>query len=131
MISKLPAKWSYAFFYNFKHFLDNTMLRNNLLIAWRNLSRNKTNSTLNISGLAIGIVCVVLIALYVQDELQYDHFLKNAGRIYQVDMDMMMGGQGGLLSNTPPTVGPALQKSFPEIEAFTRFYVMGNEVVSN
>jgi putative ABC transport system permease protein len=107
------------------------MLKNNLLITWRNLLRYKTNSFINIAGLAIGIACVLLITLYVRDELQYDHFLKNANRIYQVDMDAMMGGQGGLLSNTPPTVGPALQKSFPEIEAFTRFYVMGNEVVSN
>jgi putative ABC transport system permease protein len=46
-------------------------------------------------------------------------------------MDVMMGGQGGVISNTPPSVGPALQRSFPEIEAYTRFYVMNDEVISN
>ena len=107
------------------------MLRKNLLITWRNMMRNRTNSIINISGLAIGILCVILISLYILDELQYDRFLKNADRIYQVDLNAVMGGQGGIVSNTPPTIGPALQKSFPEIEAFTRFYVMGNEVISN
>ena len=107
------------------------MFRNNLVIAIRTILRNKTNSVVNIAGLAIGLACVILIALYIQDERKYDRFFKNADRIYQVDMDAMMGGQGGLLSNTPPAVGPALQKTFPEIEAYTRFYVMGNEVISN
>ena len=107
------------------------MLRNYFVIAWRNILRNKTNSIINIAGLAIGLACVIMITLYVQDELKYDRFLKNANRIYQVYLDGMMGGQGGLLSNTPPAVGPALQKSFPEIEAYTRFYVMGSEVISN
>ena len=107
------------------------MFRNYIKIAWRNILRNKTNSIINIAGLAIGIACVVLITLYVRDELKFDRFFKNADRIYQVNLDGMMGGQGGLLSNTPPSVGPALQRTFPEIAAFTRFYVMGNEVISN
>ncbi len=107
------------------------MLRNNVVIALRTILRNKTNSIVNIAGLAIGLASVILISLYVRDEHQYDRFFKNADRIYQVDMDIMMDGQGGVISNTPPTVGPALQKTFPEIAAYTRFYVMGNEVISN
>lgn len=107
------------------------MFRNYFTTAWRNILRNKTNSIINIAGLAIGITCVILISLYVRDELQYDRFFKNADRIFQVDMDAKMGGQSGILSNTPPAVGPAMLKSFPEIEAYTRFYVMGNEVISN
>ena len=107
------------------------MFRNNIIIALRTILRNKTNSIVNIAGLAIGLASVILISLYVRDEHQYDRFLKNADRIYQVDMDVMMGGQGGMLSNTPPTIGPALQKTFPEVAAYTRFHVMGNEVISN
>ncbi|HTQ26519.1 MAG TPA: ABC transporter permease, partial [Puia sp.] len=107
------------------------MLKNSLVTAWRTLLRNKTNSVINIAGLTIGMACVILIALYVENELGFDQFFKNADRIYQVDMDVTMGGQSGILSNTPPTIGPALRQSFPEIEAFTRFFVMGNEVISN
>jgi putative ABC transport system permease protein len=107
------------------------MFRNNLIIALRTILRNKTNSIVNITGLAIGLASVILIMLYVRDESQFDRFFKNADRIYQVNIDAMMGGQGGIFSNTPPAVGPALQKTFPEISAYTRFYVMGNEVISN
>ncbi len=108
------------------------MLKNYFVIAWRNILRNKTNSIINIAGLAIGLACVIIITLFVYNELQYDRFFKNANRIYQVDLDAAMGGQAyGLLSNTPPAVGPALQKAFPEIETYTRFYVMGSEVISN
>jgi putative ABC transport system permease protein len=107
------------------------MFRSIIIIALRTTLRSKTNSIINIAGLAIGFACVILISLYVRDENQYDRFFKSADRIYQVNIDAMMGGQGGLLSNTPPAVGPALKKTFPEIAAYTRFYVMGNEVISN
>ena len=38
------------------------MFRNNLIIALRTILRNKTNSIVNIAGLAIGLACVILIA---------------------------------------------------------------------
>lgn len=109
------------------------MLKNYLLVAWRNIIRNKTSGIINIAGLAIGIACVILISLYVQDELHFDRFLKNADRIYQVNLDAVMSGEAGYNSNTPPPVGPALQKAFPEIAAYTRFYAygMGNVVISS
>src|SRR5476651_493767 len=106
------------------------MLKNYLKIAFRNLVRNKTNSIINIAGLSIGLTCVILIALFVQDERGYDRFFSNADRIYQVNLDAVMSGQSAYVSNTAPSVGPALQRSFPEIEAYTRFFVMGREVIS-
>ncbi len=109
------------------------MLRNYLIIAWRNILRHKTSSIINIAGLAIGLACVILISLYVQDEHRFDRFLKNADRIYQVNIDAIMAGEASYNSNTPPPVGAALQNSFPEIAAYTRFYSygMGNVVISN
>ena len=61
------------------------MFSNYLKIAWRNLLRNKVNSFINIAGLAIGIASVILILFFVQDELRYDRFFKQADRIYQVN----------------------------------------------
>jgi putative ABC transport system permease protein len=106
------------------------MFRNYIKIAWRNMFRNKTNSIINIAGLSIGIACVILITMFVQDEKQYDRVFSNADRIYQVNLDAVMGGQAAYISNTPPTVGPALKRTFPEIETYTRFFVMGREVIS-
>ena len=107
------------------------MFKNYLKIAWRNLLRNKTNSIINIGGLAIGITSVVFIALYVQDDLGYDKGFKKGNRIYQVLLNGNFGGQQFLTSNTPPPVGKAMQTEFPEVEASTRIQRFGNEVVRN
>jgi putative ABC transport system permease protein len=105
------------------------MFKNYLKTAWRNIVRNKVNSFINIAGLAIGITCVILIVMYVQDELSYDKFLKNADRIYEVNLEGNLGGQEFLAGTTPPPAGAALVKTFPEVETYTRIYLPGNEVV--
>lgn len=107
------------------------MLSNYFKIAWRNILRNKVSSFINISGLAIGISCVILILLYVQDELQYDRFFHTADRICQVNISGNFGGEEFYVSNTPPTVGPALASEIPEIETYTRIYHPGDLVVRN
>ena len=48
------------------------MFRNYLIIALRNLKRQKTFSAINILGLAIGLATCILIVLYIQDELSFD-----------------------------------------------------------
>ncbi|HVU98649.1 MAG TPA: hypothetical protein VHE34_25680 [Puia sp.] len=58
------------------------MLKNYLLTAWRNLTRSKLFPGINLFGLAIGLGCFLLIALYVLDELSYDRWNTNANRIY-------------------------------------------------
>lgn len=105
------------------------MIKNYIKIAWRNIARNKVNSFINIAGLAIGMACVILILLYVQDEVQYDRFFKDANRIYQVNLNGKMGGEEFLTSNTPPPVGKSLVDAFPEIETYTRIYRPGDVVV--
>jgi putative ABC transport system permease protein len=60
------------------------MIRNYLLIAFRNFKRQKLFTILNMFGLALGLACAILIFLYVSDELRYDvmhpHY-KNTYRI--------------------------------------------------
>jgi len=58
------------------------MFGNYFKIALRNLKRYKGYSFINISGLAIGMACCILILLWVQDELSFDIFHKNAGDLY-------------------------------------------------
>lgn len=60
------------------------MLKNFFLISIRNLKKNGLYSIINISGLSIGIVCSVLILLWVVDEVSYDKFLPKYDRLYQV-----------------------------------------------
>ncbi len=51
-----------------------TMLKSYLTIALRYLKRHKIYSFINISGLAIGMACCVLILLWINDEIRYDRF---------------------------------------------------------
>ena len=60
------------------------MIRNYFIIAWRNLSRNKIYSFINISGLAFGLASAMLIILYIKDEVSYDRFQKNLDNTYRV-----------------------------------------------
>ncbi|WP_420319286.1 ABC transporter permease [Ekhidna sp.] len=60
------------------------MLKNFFLISVRNLKKNGLYSIINISGLSIGIVCSVLILLWVADEVSYDKFLPKYDRLYQL-----------------------------------------------
>src|SRR3981081_865836 len=105
------------------------MIKNYFKIAWRNITRNKINSIINISGLAIGMSCVILILFYVQDELKYDRFFKHSDLIYQVNLTGNENGNDFLTGNTAPAVGPAMQNEFPEIESYTRIYRPGEKLV--
>jgi putative ABC transport system permease protein len=98
------------------------MIKNYFTTAWRNMIRNKTSSFINVSGLSIGIACVLMIVIYIQNELSYDKFHKDADRIFQVTLKGNMGGQEFWAGNTPPPVGKALVSNFPEIESYTRFF---------
>jgi putative ABC transport system permease protein len=101
-----------------------TMLKNYLKTGWRNLRKQKTFSIINISGLAVGLACCLLILLYVKNELSYDRFHKNADNIYRVLMNQHWNPwQGKTIWNvTPPGFAPACQNDFPEVVRATRTY---------
>lgn len=93
------------------------------------MGRNKISSFINISGLSIGITCALLIVVFIQNELSYDKFHKDADRIYQVVLNGNFNGQEFWAGNTPPPIGAALQKNFPEVESFARLYKTRDLVV--
>ena len=68
-----------------------TMLLNYMKVAIRNLKNNKGYSLINIFGLAVGITCCILILLYIQNELSYDHYNKNIDQIYRVRLSAKIG----------------------------------------
>jgi putative ABC transport system permease protein len=105
------------------------MFRNYLKLTWRNLIRNKLSSSINIGGLAIGLACVILIGVYVKDELGYDRFFPDAARIYRVNTHEKIGSDEFIAGHTPPPAGKALADQFPEIETYTRIFLPGDQVV--
>jgi putative ABC transport system permease protein len=102
-----------------------TMFKNYLKIALRNIRRHKGYSIINIAGLAIGMAVCILILLWLQDELSYDKFHLNARNIYRVNK-IWRKGEIAHYATTPPALSPYLKKDFPEIKNSTRFYPIGN-----
>ena len=98
------------------------MLKNYLKIAWRNLLKNKTFSIINIAGLAIGLACFLLIALYVADELSYDRYNINADRIYRVNTDLRFGGSDMKLAVCSDPMAATLKRDYPQVEDAARIY---------
>ncbi len=105
------------------------MLKNYLLIAWRNLKTNKVFSFINISGLAIGLATCLLILLYVKDELSFDRYNEKADRIYRVDGDLKFAGNHFVLAVAPEPMGAAMKKDYPEVEQEVRFRGYGGMLV--
>ena len=87
------------------------MLRSYLIIALRNLLKQKRFTVINVSGLAIGIACGILTLLYLQDELTFDAFHEKADRIYRIIEDH--GSQQ--IASTSGALAQTLKANFPEV----------------
>jgi len=105
------------------------MLRNYLKIAFRNLSKYRFISFINIFGLAVGLTCCLLILCYILNETSYDRYHKNARNTYRVERTFlnpetkMLSLQLGTIS---PPFGPLLVNDFKEIQIMTRFLQSSN-----
>ncbi|MGD9204705.1 MAG: ABC transporter permease, partial [Desulfobacterales bacterium] len=61
------------------------MFFNYFKIAFRHIRRQKLYTIINVTGLAIGMACSLLILLFAYDELTVDNFHENVDRIYRVN----------------------------------------------
>jgi len=98
------------------------MLKNYIKTALRNLRSNRIFSIINVSGLAIGLACCLLIAVFVFDELSYDKYSANAKELYRVNLGVLGNGNEEVYPNVDVAVGEGIKKAFPEVVAFTRVF---------
>ncbi len=97
------------------------MFKNYIKTAFRNLIRSKIFSFINIAGFAMAICTVILILHYLQFHSSFNNFHKNSDRIFRVSVISERKGMEESDSYVfVPPLGPAMQKDFPEVEAFTR-----------
>jgi len=97
------------------------MIKNYFKLAFRNLSKRRGYSLLNIAGLAIGIACSILIFQYVAFERSFDSFAKDPDRIVRLRLDSYQQGKLSWKSATVyPAFGPTMKKDLPEVEDFCR-----------
>lgn len=98
------------------------MIANYFKVAFRNLWKYKGFSAVNIIGLAMGLACFIMIALYVTDELSYDRYHEKVDRIYRIHSDIRFGGTDLNMAVSADPMGAALKKDYPQVEEYTRLY---------
>jgi len=97
------------------------MLRNYLVLAIRNIFRQKGYSLINISGLAIGMVSCLFIVMYITDEFSYDRFHEKGDRIYRLFFDYTSpNGETFTHAIGPYRLADELEARYPEIEEAVR-----------
>ncbi len=110
------------------------MFRNYLTIALRTLRKHKGYTFINISGLAVGMACCLLIFMLVRHEWSYDRFHANADHLYRTCIEYFYAdGTQNFQNMMFPEFTPALAAEFPAIEHATRVvkgttdFEVGNE----
>ena len=107
------------------------MLRNYLIIAWRNLWNNKVFSLINIVGLAVAMAACLLIYVYISHEKSYDNFHEHDDNIYRLVYSATIEGEKKPpQSKVAPFAGEYLLSNFPEIESYTRVNYEGRTAIT-
>ena len=97
------------------------MLQNYFKIAFRNLTRTKIYSFINIFGLSLGVACCLLLSLYVHDEISYDRHHQRLNDIYRIDTQFESDIVGfDKLASVSPPITMTLKDELAEIEAASR-----------
>ncbi|MFB3133916.1 MAG: ABC transporter permease [Rhodothermales bacterium] len=106
------------------------MLKNYFKISLRNLKKQKGYSFINITGLAVGMACCLLIALFVRDELSYDRYHDHADRVFRISRAWYdEAGQPTLqFAMISPAIGPTLEEEMPEVRHAVRLGQFGSLV---
>ncbi len=102
------------------------MIRNYLKTAWRNISRSKGYSALNILGLATGMAVTLLIGLWGHNEWSFNRFLPEYRKLYQVRSNYSMDGVVSTENSTPLKLSEVLRTQIPEIEFVSETDWFGN-----
>jgi len=108
------------------------MLFNYLKTAWRSLIRHRLYSILNLLGLSVSMGCVLLIALYITNELRFDAFHPHAERVYRVLEHQPSAEEGDRrLASVSFNTADVAREQIPEVELTTKLASLGRRTVRN
>ncbi len=96
------------------------MIKNILLIAFRNFNKDKWYSLLNVLGLTMGMTFSLFLIFYIIDELNYDKFNEKADRICRIVSYIQEKDKNTNWTSTQMPLAPTLKKDFPEVEESAR-----------
>jgi putative ABC transport system permease protein len=105
------------------------MLKNYILVALRNLWRQRGYTLINIFGLTIGLASTIFILLYVINEMTYDRFHEKSDRIYRVWISGSMPATEMRHAVSSAPMAEALLNDYPEVEQAVRLRNAGGRMV--
>lgn len=125
-----PRRANWAFFWRVLHYfrpefiksfkpetmINPGMIRHNLVISYRGFLRNKTAFLINLIGLSTGLACVLMIYLWVNDELYMDKFHEKDSQLYQVMHNLELAQGISTIGLTPVPLSATLAEEMPEVE---------------
>jgi len=97
------------------------MIKNYLLLAFRNMKRQPTVTFINVLGLALAMAATIILALFVKHERSFEDMHEHASDVYRTITDF----HGHFDSTIPYTLslaGPSIAQNIPEIRSFTRVF---------
>jgi putative ABC transport system permease protein len=97
-------------------------MKTNILIALRNIKKNILNSIITISGLTVAIACLLLIYIYVSQELGYNNFHQNKKNIFRINYSLLHP-DGGKIETIylDPKLSEVIKNEVPQVENCTAF----------
>ncbi|MCB0633665.1 MAG: FtsX-like permease family protein [Saprospiraceae bacterium] len=98
------------------------MYRNYLIIAFRNLKKNRLHAYINIFGLAMGFVVAILSILYIKNELGFEKWIPDQEQIYRVYRQEQTQTEGGWVYSPSP-LATTLAREIPGVKEATKLYL--------
>ena len=108
------------------------MIRHSLLLAIRGYRRRKSSFLINLIGLSTALAAVLLIGLWVSNEVRTDKFHANSDRLFLVMEKQIRPDYVGIQETTPSPLASALKEQIPQVEAASAigFSDKGEQVLS-
>src|SRR5215213_1543804 len=103
------------------------MFRNYLKTAWRNLTRHKGFTLINVFGLTIGLTGCMVIGLFVWDELQFDKHIPGGEHVYLIYEERKNDNAITYGASVPPMYATFLKSQYPEVDATARILMTGDK----
>ena len=102
------------------------MFKHNVFLYLRKIKKHKSTFLINLIGLSSGLACVLLVYLWVSDELAMDKFHEHDEQLYQVRRNVPVApGELATFSSNSSLMLTALQEEVPEVELATAVYELG------
>ena len=96
------------------------MLKNYIIVAFRNIKKSRSFAFINVSGFAVGLASCILILLYIRYELSYDKFYHNVDNIYRIAMEELDPDRPRYWGWTSVMLSETLHAEYPEVLKATR-----------